>query len=113
MIIKHVKDVIQGKTALGTKRSSKWPTVRKEHLKNNPTCAICNGKEKVEVHHIKPFHKYPELELDPNNLITLCESKSFGITCHLAIGHGGNYKRTNPTVVQDVTYIKNIIQRKS
>ena len=99
--IKYVTDVIQGKTELGNKRSSKWPTVRKHHLQINPTCAVCNGKSKLEVHHIKPFQKYPELELDPTNLISLCESKSYGIICHLAIGHLGNYKNINPNVIKD------------
>jgi 5-methylcytosine-specific restriction protein A len=104
MIIKHVKDVIQGKAAVGQKRSSKWPTVRKHHLKSHPSCAVCNGTEVIEVHHIVPYHKNPELELDPNNLITLCESKSYGIVCHRAIGHLGDYKKTNTNVVNDSAY---------
>jgi len=104
MIIKHVKDVIQGKATVGQKRSSKWPTVRKHHLEAHPTCAVCGGDEVIEVHHIKPYHKNPELELDPNNLITLCESKSFGIVCHRAVGHLGYYKKTNINVVEDSAY---------
>lgn len=107
MVIKNFKDVIQGKASLGHKRSNKWPTVRKNHLKDNPTCAVCGGTEKIEVHHIKPFHEYPELELDPDNLISLCESKSFGIVCHLFAGHLGSYKKTNPSVVEDAAYWNN------
>jgi 5-methylcytosine-specific restriction protein A len=104
MIIQHLKDVVQGKTTLKSKRSSKWPTVRKNHLKTNPTCAVCNGSEKVEVHHIKPFHEHPELELDATNLITLCESKSYGIVCHLAVGHLGHYRKTNEDVIKDANF---------
>lgn len=104
MIIKHVKDVIQGKANIGTKRSSKWPTVRRKHLEKFPTCAVCGGRDKIEVHHIQPFHAKPELELDPSNLISLCESKSFGIVCHVLVGHCGNYKKINPDVVKDAAY---------
>lgn len=101
MIFKNIKDVVQGKSTLGRVRSSKWATVRKHHIVKNPTCAVCGGTEKAEVHHIKPFHEYPELELTPTNLITLCESKSHGVVCHLFVGHLGNYKNSNPEVVED------------
>ena len=101
MILRNIKDVVQGKASLTCTRSSKWPTVRKYHLKANPVCAVCGGKDKIEVHHIKPFHEYPELELEPTNLISLCESKSFGIVCHLLVGHLGSYKKINPDVLED------------
>lgn len=101
MILKNIKDVVQGKASLTCTRSSKWPTVRKHHLKNNPICAVCGGKDKIEVHHIKSFHEHPELELESTNLITLCESKSFGIVCHLLVGHLGKYKKINPDVLKD------------
>jgi len=99
--IKRVKDVIQGKAPAKNTRSSKWPTVRKHHLQKNPTCAVCGDTNKLEVHHIKPYHEYPELELEPSNLITMCESKSYGIICHLLIGHWGSYKLINPNVVEE------------
>jgi len=65
---------------------------------------VCGGVKKIEVHHIIPFSQNPELELDPNNLITLCETKKYGINCHLLIGHCGNYRWSNPDVVQDANY---------
>ena len=58
----------------------------------------------LEVHHIVPYHKNPNLELDSSNLITLCESKSYGIVCHRSVGHIGDYKKTNPNVVEDAAY---------
>jgi len=100
-LLKNIKDVVQGKAPLGSLRSSKWSKIRSTHLNLHPTCAVCSGTKSLEVHHIKPFHQYPELELDPNNLITLCESKSYGIVCHLAFGHFGDYKLSNPTVQAD------------
>jgi len=85
---------------LGTsaKRSSHWPTVEKHFLEQNPTCAACGSKVRLNVHHIKPFHIDPELELDVNNLITLCMSP---LECHLRIGHSGNFKEFNPNVRED------------
>lgn len=100
-MIGKIKDVLQGKAPLRAKRSSHWTTTRKLHLQNNPTCAACGDTSKLEVHHIKPFHEYPELELEPSNLISLCESRSYGIICHLLIGHNGNYRHINPYVVED------------
>ncbi|MGQ7776813.1 HNH endonuclease [Bacillus sp. WC2507] len=38
------------------------------------------NSEKLEVHHIKPRSKYPELMFEDTNLITLCK------TCNLQIG---------------------------
>lgn len=83
-------------------RSGHWPTVRKKHLVDHPNCALCGSNKKIEVHHIKPFHLHPDLELDPTNLITLCESGSNGVICHLLFGHLGNFKSINPNVVEDV-----------
>ena len=91
----------KGAIPINVKRSKEWNKVRKQHLINNPFCAACGETKKLEVHHIKPFHLYPELELDPDNLITLCETASNGIICHLCIGHRGNYKDCNPNVKQD------------
>jgi 5-methylcytosine-specific restriction endonuclease McrA len=100
-IIRNIRDKLQGKIPSGKKRSPKWPAVRKKHLERIPYCVICNGTKTLEVHHIKPFHLNPELELDPNNLMTLCESGKNGVTCHRFFGHLGNYKKINPFVRAD------------
>jgi hypothetical protein len=103
-MIKKIKEVlIDRKYEWSKSRSSKWPEVRKAHLQKNPTCSVCGSKEAVEVHHIKPFHIAPELELDESNLISLCESKKYGVNCHLFFGHLGNYKAENLNVVEDVS----------
>lgn len=70
----------------GASRSPKWSKVRSQFLINNPICSVCGKKDKLEVHHKKPFHLYPELELDTSNLMTLCDSP-----CHLIFGHCGNW----------------------
>lgn len=104
MFIKNVKDAFQGKSAFGKKRSPRWNSVRKNFLAKNPICAVCEGTEKIEVHHIVPFHLNPDLELEESNLITLCESKSYGIICHLLVGHLGNYKNVNPSAKEDALF---------
>lgn len=83
-------------------RSSKWEEVQKLHLKFEPVCACCGTDKKLNVHHKKPFHLFPQLELDLNNLITLCMENE----CHLKIGHGGNFKDYNPHVEEDCEKIK-------
>lgn len=90
-----LKHRLQGKLPGGKRRSKDWPEVRASHLKGHPTCAVCGNKKKTEVHHVRPFHIAPELELEPTNLITLCELKKKGINCHLLVGHLGNYSREN------------------
>lgn len=97
-IVKHISDVAQGKTTITRPRSPEWPRVEKEHLAKQPRCAVCEGRKKLQVHHIKPYHIHPELELDPNNLITLCEA---GTSCHLVFGHLGDFHSFNVTVVID------------
>jgi len=94
-VLKAIKDRLQGKASKGQRRSSKWRKVRKEHLAKKDECYICKSKNKLEVHHIVPFHIAPDLELEPSNLITLCENKKYGLNCHLLVGHLGNYRRIN------------------
>lgn len=77
-------------------RSPKWSKIRKQFLKDHPTCSACGSDKDLEVHHIEPVHINPDKELDTTNLITLCNKY-----CHLAIGHLMNYKSFNKNVTQD------------
>jgi 5-methylcytosine-specific restriction protein A len=82
-------------------RSPKWRRLEKQWLATNKLCSACATSKHLQVHHIKPFHLDPELELDPNNLITLCMDEP---ECHLLIGHGGNFKCFNPHVRKDAEH---------
>lgn len=76
-------------------RNPKWREVRAGYLANFPECACCGDKSNLNVHHIKPYHLFPELELDLTNLITLCEGGP--INCHFIVGHGGeNWRAFTP-----------------
>ena len=72
----------------GFGRSEEWPGVRRAWLKDHATCAACGGTSLLQVHHVQPFHLHPELELNPENLITLCQ----GNLCHLYLGHGDDWE---------------------
>lgn len=86
---------VQHPTLWGEPRSSSWPSVRRNFVLSNPDCAACGSNENLNVHHIKPFHENPELELDPSNLITLCRKH------HFRIGHDpdGPWKPKKPSWV--------------
>jgi hypothetical protein len=87
-------------------RSPAWDDVRDKHLKDHPECVACRTNKKLQVHHIRPFHLHPELELDPKNLITLCMEGDND--CHLKIGHGGSFKYYNPDVEEDSVIFFNL-----
>jgi hypothetical protein len=66
-------------------RSGKWPAVREAHLKEHPECEVCGRTDHVQVHHEHPYHLFPQDELDPRYLHTLCEAA--GCEHHLNPGH--------------------------
>tara|TARA_R110000868_G_scaffold411029_1_gene701405 strand:+ start:483 stop:812 length:330 start_codon:yes stop_codon:yes gene_type:complete len=107
MLCKLIKDILQGKPA--AKRSPKWESTRNNFIKIYPTCAICGGTEKLEVHHIVPFHIDKEKELDINNLVTLCESSHH---CHWTFGHCYKWTSYNPDILTDVIVWNNKIKNR-
>ena len=102
-----------GKPAV--RRSSRWPATRKVHLLLEPSCQACGARERLEVHHVIPVHVAqvlgrPELELDPRNLITLCEGAV--VNCHLLFGHLRLWQSWNHQVREDVeTWLRKIRSR--
>lgn len=86
-------------------RSSEWNRIRLNFIKENPFCAWCKSTKLLNVHHIKPFHTWPELELKKTNLITLCENPLFN--CHFVLGHLSNWKSYNP-LIEKLVYFNNI-----
>lgn len=89
----------------GLARSPHWSTVEHAFRSTNPTCTACGSSEALQVHHVEPFHfcvlvGRPDLELDPRNLISLCERA--GEDHHLLLGHDGDFRSSNPNVRADV-----------
>lgn len=109
----------------GRERSPEWRRVAREHLLREPRCVVCGYKGRhLQVHHIKPFHLHPHLELDPQNLITLCEAR--GREHHLLIGHLDAwdsynehvradakhfYRKTAAQIRADLHWLKKVSQR--
>lgn len=85
--------------ALSVPRSSAWRKLREQHLRENPRCEACGSTKKVVPHHIVPFHLDASRELDPTNLVSLCEGSTFN--CHLFFGHLKRWDRHNPRVLED------------
>ena len=68
-------------------KSAKWRKKRAFIIKRDlGHCQRCKNKyniingERLEVHHIKSRHQFPELAFEDSNLITLCK------TCNLQLG---------------------------
>jgi hypothetical protein len=81
-------------------RSSQWNSIRNKFVEKHPCCSACGSTKLLNVHHIFPFHEYPEMELEESNLITLC------FNCHFLFGHLKNWKSHNPNVVNDSNWFR-------
>lgn len=77
-------------------RSGKWPSVRQRFIKQYPCCEACGSLQNLNVHHIFSFKDHPELELDFDNLITLCR------THHFSLGHSSKWTTTNKNCQKEV-----------
>jgi 5-methylcytosine-specific restriction endonuclease McrA len=71
-------------------KSRKWSLSVKN--RDNYTCKRCNKNEeidkiKVQAHHIKEYHKYPEYRYKLDNGVTLCEK------CHYEMWYYSVYEK--------------------
>ena len=73
-------------------RGGEWRPTRQMFVEKFNRCECCGREDTLNVHHILPVRWFPELELEPYNLITLCRKH------HFYIGHFGNWKDWNPYV---------------
>jgi hypothetical protein len=86
-------------------RSPEWPRIRADHLRTEPECAACGKREFLNVHHIYPFHLFPDRELDQSNLITLCRDH------HFSLGHAGvSWSAYNPDVRIDAQAYRSFLR---
>jgi len=83
-------------------RHPQWDRAAKAWAASNP-CAVTGEFEGIEVHHIRPFHLFPELEMDPENWISLTRP------WHLYLGHVGNWSNWNPSVREDAERFRRMI----
>ena len=93
-------------------RSSKWRGVRDDFLQGQ-VCAVCERRNYLVAHHIVPFSLAPEFELEPDNLMALCEGGKYGIkSCHQLFGHLGNWRRFNPHIRATVIFWNALLKDK-
>jgi len=64
----------------------KWLLLKSEILYEKKCCEICKSDRYLHVHHILPRSSNPELALDKDNLMVLCE------LCHKKIHIDDKYK---------------------
>lgn len=89
-------------------RSSRdWRKIRQAHLAENPRCVICGADGGLAVHHCLDYSNFPEYELHPNNLITVCTLNS-GCNGHFLYCHMGDWRKTNYNILEDVPILRRI-----
>jgi len=99
--VKRVQSARAREKAKASQRSGKWVTVRKKFLAKNKKaglgCAACGNTVGLQVHHVRPYHLHPELELVESNLRAMCSSVT-GLECHEFLCHGGSWKAYVPII---------------
>ena len=83
----------------GAKRSDDWPSFRKRNI--HEKCDVCGKGLFLELHHIRPFHLSPGLELELTNIVTLCRKH------HFELGHFFSWKSYNKEIKQWIAQIQN------
>lgn len=88
-------------------RDHRWPAASKAFLIGK-VCAGCGRQDSLATHHVKPFHLFPDLEMEPANWIPLCESP---LACHFALGHLGNWSEWCPEVREEAAHRRAVIAK--
>jgi 5-methylcytosine-specific restriction protein A len=104
-VIRTIRDRLTGAVPQGKKRDPRWRAKERELVERVGSCEACGTKKRLEVHHVRPFHVAPELELQESNLIVLCRR------CHQFLGHHDNWKDWNVFVRRDAEQILTSIRQ--
>ena len=96
-----------GENLFGGKRDPRWREVRAAHVQKEPVCQACGKNSKLDVHHIIPVGIDNTTDLDPDNLITLCNQP-----CHLVFGHFMSYYCYNSAVRKMVDEYRVALERR-
>lgn len=103
--IQRVRSAQARERAKDSARSPKWASFRRKFLAQHKAkglgCEACGAKIGLQLHHVRPFHTIPSLELDPRNMLVLCMFVG-GLECHEMIGHSRRgFSWVNPDSRQD------------
>ena len=77
-----------GWATLPPSQTSKALKAMAKYKKAHPLCEVTGSNKSVQVHHIIPVWKAPELSAEPSNMISLSTSANI----HMLFGHGGNFQ---------------------
>lgn len=102
-------DDLPGMAMHASARSGEWPRVRAEFLRTHPVCAVCGATKDLEVHHVIPFHKRPDLELAKENLIVVCRGKR---NDHFYQAHSADWRAANPHIAEDAALMRKRIKER-
>ena len=96
----------------GASWSGKWQRAKRKYYKTHEKkCACCGTKKKIELHHKKPRHSFPELALVEGNFTPLCGG---GKGCHFHIGHLNSYYTYNEAIQLVCEFVRrNSIKKKN
>ena len=92
---------------LSIARDKRWAKESRQFLADNPHCVVCGTTDYCVVHHVKPFHLFPELEMDWRYWRTVCETPSHND--HFAVGHLFNWSRYNQEFDELAKRIKDLL----
>jgi 5-methylcytosine-specific restriction protein A len=92
-MIDFIKNLFVDRT-FGASRSPRWASFRREHIKDK--CEVCRKGHFLELHHIKPYHLFPEEETNSDNVVTVCRS------CHFSWCHFFSWKKFNSQIKSDI-----------
>ena len=85
----------------GVPRSSKFAKLAKEFIKEKGgRCEATGVTFDLEVHHIKEYHNFPELELDKTNFIVLTH------WIHFFLAHYGKWASINRNIIADAQWLR-------
>ena len=79
---------------------AQWRRTRNHFIRIQDDCQMCGADKQLQVHHVRPWHLYPELRYEHSNLITLCQP------CHFRFGHGRNWQAYNPDITNLVVHVR-------
>lgn len=106
-MINFILDLFEDRT-FGATRSSTWSIFRKQHIKKE--CEFCGTKgtllSPLELHHVLPFHEFPHLEEDPENVVTGCRN------CHLKFYHLRSFKSYDKDIKKVIADMKEKIKNR-
>lgn len=71
-----------------------WREARGRFIKLQPGCQMCGAQKELQVHHVYPWHLFPALRFELNNLVTLCQP------CHFRFGHFRDWKGFNIEILE-------------